>query len=255
MTSGGPWGWPCCCLRRQSTDEEGNYRPANSTTSTDLYRGYELLALRLCSEVKHQLKKGTGAESNWRGQYLFIVVIFCIFHRVVSPSLTSPPLANKCVFCLWNISSNIFDFCHTQALSHPNPPAHFHAPGWVRVFVWNINRPLAPLRLCSRTRCWPCVSGSSLRPSVGDRHQGGFQEGALSHMQASPESSIALGTDALDLLGDRALKLAKLPNHCSRCYKGYCYVNAASTYQAQEEPQSLCHFWGYDFSAVFVLFM
>lgn len=109
--------------------------------------------------------------------------------------------------------------------------------------------------LCSRTQCWPCVSGSSLRPSVGDGHQGGFQEGALSHMQASPESSIALGTDALDLLGDRALKLSKLPNHCSRCYKGYCYVNAATYYQAQGEPQSLCHFWGDDFSAVFVLFM
>lgn len=47
MTSGGPQGWPHRCLRRQSTDEEGNYPPANSITSTDLYRGYGLLASRL----------------------------------------------------------------------------------------------------------------------------------------------------------------------------------------------------------------
>lgn len=47
MTSGGPQGWPHRCLRRQSTDEEGNYPPANSITSTDLYRGYGLIASRL----------------------------------------------------------------------------------------------------------------------------------------------------------------------------------------------------------------
>lgn len=58
-------------------------------------------------------------------------------------------------------------------------------------------------------------------------HQGGFREGALSPRQASPESGTALGIDTLDLLGDRALKLSDLPDHC-RCYKGRGYVNAAA---------------------------
>lgn len=134
-------------------------------------------------------------------------------------------------------------------------PVLFLARRWVRVFVWNINRPFAPLRHCLRAGCWPCVSGPSLRPSVGYGHQGVFREGALSPTQASPESSAALGIDTPDLLGDGASKLSNLPDHCT-CYKGHWYVNAAAYHQALGDPsQSLCHFWGTVFSAVYVLFM
>lgn len=78
---------------------------------------------------------------------------------------------------------------------------------WVSVFVWNINRPFGPLLLCLRAGCWPWVSGPSLRPSAGYRHQGDLQEGALSPRQASPETSTALGIDSPDLLSDSASKL------------------------------------------------
>lgn len=148
---------------------------------------------------------------------------------------------------------------HTHTHSHSRcapSPVRFLARRWVRVFVWNINRPFAPLLLCLRAGCWPCVSGPSLRPSVGYRHQGGFREGALSPRQGSPESSTALVIDTLDLLGDGASKRSNLPDHCT-CYKGHWYVNAAAYHQPLGEPsQSLCHFWrGADFSAVYVLFM
>lgn len=77
------------------------------------------------------------------------------------------------------------------------------------------------------------------------------RRGALSPRQASPESSSALGIDTLDLLGDRALKLRKLPDHC-RCYKSYWYVNAAAYHQARGAPRSLCHFRVDVFGAVCV---
>ncbi|CAB1435513.1 unnamed protein product [Pleuronectes platessa] len=45
-------------------------------------------------------------------------------------------------------------------------------------------------------------------------------EGALLPGRDSPESSITLGIDALDLLGDGASKLRYLPDHCT-CYEGH----------------------------------
>lgn len=139
-------------------------------------------------------------------------------------------------------------FSLSLSLSHTHlcyalSPVRFLARRWVRVIVWNINRPFAALLLCLRAGCWPCVSSSSLRPSAGYGHQGGFQEGALSPRQASPENSTALGIDTPDLLGDRASKLSNLPDQRT-CHKGCWYVNAAAYHQALGEPppQSLWHF-------------
>lgn len=72
------------------------------------------------------------------------------------------------------------------------------------------------LLLCSSVReldLGPVVSSSSLRPSAGYRHEGGFQEGGgdgggpLSPRRASPKSSGTLGINAPDLRGDGASKL------------------------------------------------
>ena len=110
------------------------------------------------------------------------------------------------------------------------------------------------LLLCLRAGCWPRVSSSSLRPSAGYGHQGGFQEGALSPRQANPESSTALGIDTPDLLGDRASKLCNLPNHCTH-HKGHWYVNAAAYHRTLGDCLTLCDTSeGGVFIAVYVLF-
>lgn len=147
-------------------------------------------------------------------------------------SFCEAPLSGK----LFIFHQKVFDFsqthAHTCSFIHTHThsalsPLCFLAQRWVKVFVWNINRPFAPLLLCLRAGYWPHVSGSSLRPSAGYGHQGGFQEGALSPKQAIPESSTALGIDTPELLGDRASKLSNLLDHCT-CHKGRWYVNAAA---------------------------
>lgn len=125
MTSGGPQGWPHCCLRGQSTDEEGNYRPANSITSTDLYRGYGLLASRLCLKEVCWLKKGSGTESNWRGVrvctcalFLFILCLLFVISSYSFCSHNSSPL-RKCAHLLHVSHLFFYDLCeHTWTFSY-----------------------------------------------------------------------------------------------------------------------------------------